>query len=312
MRNSIRLTLALALVLVVSAWSKGAFAHVFAFADVMKEKDVNEIVDISITKTITVTVTYDEDLTGDAEAHTLINQENHHNVVSGATEVNVENPDATESGPGLAGELNYDIELDALIQDSVSNNTGVVGVNQDVGNNVNQGNAVSLGETVSPDSVTESQVEGEQNNYYNNSTQYERLTDLEGEILTAADLPIDPANVDPDKTATILNSINTNSGIVGVNQNAGNNNNQANGVAVAVVFGSHVALADADLGQYNADNQIVSFETMHTDTVQDSINGNSGITTVNQTTGANNNQGSAISFSALTTTIDVTVPGTGS
>jgi hypothetical protein len=83
-------------------------------------------------------------------------------------------------------------------------------------------------------------------------------------------------------------------------------------VALAVGFGSHVALAEADLGQYNAHNTIISFETTHTDTIQDSITGNTGVTTVNQTTGNNNNQGSTISFSALTTTIDVTVPGTGS
>jgi hypothetical protein len=312
MRNPIRVTLALALGLLMMAGSKAAFAHVFVYADIMKEKDVTELVDIAITKTIDVTVNYNEDLSGDAEAHTVINQENNNNYVSGSTDVNTDNPDATLPGPGSAGELNYDIELDALIQDSISGNSGIIGVNQDVGNMVNQVNAVSLGETVSADSVTESQSHAEQNNTYNTSIQYERLTDTEGNILTADDLPIDPASVDPDKTANILNSINNNSGIVGVNQNAGNNNNQANGVALAVGFGSHVALAEADLGQVNAHNTLVSFETVHTNTIQDSINGNTGVVTVNQTTGNNNNQGSTISFSALTTTIDVTVPGTGS
>lgn len=312
MRNSIRLTLALAFMLMMTAGSNAAFANVFAFADIFKQKDVTEVVDITITKNITVTVNYEEVLSGDAEAHTLINQENNDNVVSGFTEVNTDNPDSTPSGPGLAGELNYGIELDALIQDSVSGNSGIIGVNQDVGNMVNQANAVSFGETVSLDSVTEAQAHAEQNNVNNTSIQYERLVDNQGNILTADDLPLDPTNVDPDKTATIWNSINNNSGIVGVNQNAGNNNNQANGLALAVGIGSHVALAEADLGQVNASNTLVSFETVHTDTIQDSISGNTGVTTVNQTSGNNNNQGSTISFSALTTTIDVTVPGTGS
>jgi len=312
MRNSIRLTLGLAAVLLMTAGTNAAFAAVFVFADILKQKDVTEVIDITITKTATVTVTYDQVLEGDAEAHTFINQENTNNVVDGATEVNTEDPDATASGPGLAGEFNYGIELDALIDGSITGNSGIVGVNQDVGNMVNQANAVSLGESVSPSSITESQAHGEQNNTDNSSTQYERFTDLEGNILTADDLPIDPMFVDPDKTATISSSINQNAGIVGVNQNAGNNNNQANGVAVAVGFGSHFALAEADLGQVNANNTIVSFETVHTDTIQDSINGNSGVTTVNQSSGNNNNQGSMISFSALTTTINVTVPGTGS
>jgi hypothetical protein len=322
MRNTIRLTLALALMLAGTAWSRAALADVFVTADIFKEKDVVEEVNIQIRKDITVIVNYNElDLIGDAEAHTLVNQRNEHNTVDGATTGSTDPAD-----PGTSGELNFDLELDALITDSVSRNTGVIGVNQDVGNMVNQANAVSLGETVSTSSVTESQAHGEQVNVHNDVTEYDRLTWLadgitgdgevvDGEPLDADDLAFaadHPERLDADKTANILSSINNNSGIVGVNQNAGNNNNQANGVAIAVGFGSHVALAEADLGQVNTCNKIFSFETLHTDLIQSSINDNSGVVTVNQTTGSNNNQGSMISFSALTTPIDVTVPGTGS
>ena len=311
MRNTIRLTLAFALMLVGTAWSGAALADVFVYADIYKDKDVTETVTIYIDKTITVNVTFDQDdLIGDAEAHTVVNQENHHNLVDKATQ--------------NTGSLGDDIELDALIEDSVSRNSGVVGVNQDVGNMVNQANAVSLAETTSVSSITESQAHAEQNNHHNRVVQDERLTWLadgvtgdgevvDGEPIDAADLPFVSANpdrLDPDRTALITGSINDNAGIVGVNQNAGNNNNQANGVALAVGFGSHVALAEADLGQYNADNSVVAFETLHTDDIVNSINSNSGVVTVNQTTGNNNNQGSMISFSALTTTIAVTVPGT--
>jgi hypothetical protein len=305
MRNTIRLTLALALMLVGTAWSRAALADVFVTADIFKDKDVTETINIFIDKTITVNVNYNETVIGDAEAHTLVNQTNAHNRVDGARSGS-DDPDNT---PGESGTLNYDLELDALILDSVSGNTGVVGVNQDVGNMVNQANAVSLAETISVSSITESQAHAEQDNFDNEAIEFERLTFLDGTPVTPADLPIDPLALDPDKTAYILNSVNNNEGIVGVNQNAGNNNNQANGVALAVGFGSHVALAEADLGQYNAFNTVESFETFRPDLIQGSINDNSGVVTVNQTTGNNNNQGSMISFSALTTTIDVTVPG---
>jgi len=313
MRNIIRLTLALAVMLVGTAWSGAALADVFVHADIDKDKDVTEEVFIQIRKNITVLVNYNEvDLIGDAEAHTLVNQENSNNLVD----------DAVGNEPGDLGD---DIELDALIDGSITGNSGVVGVNQDVGNMVNQGNAVSLAETVSTSSVTTSQAHGEQNNHNNISRQEERLVWLldgvigdgevvDGEPLDATDLAfaaLNPDRLDPDKTALINNSVNSNVGIVGVNQNAGNNNNQGNGVALAVGIGSHVALAEADLGQFNANNTVEAFETLHTDNITDSINTNSGVVQVNQTTGNNNNQGSMISFSALTTTIAVTVPGTG-
>jgi hypothetical protein len=299
--------------LVATAWSGAALAYVFVEADIFKDKDVTETITIFIDKTITVNVDYDEEVIGDAEAHTLVNQTNAHNTVDGA----LSGSDDPEGSPGGSGSLNFDLELDALIEDSISRNTGVVGVNQDVGNMVNQANAVSLAETVSTSSITESQAHAEQDNFDNSVTEFERLTFLDGTPVTPDDLPdppgvLDPALLDPDKTAYIINSVNNNAGIVGVNQNAGNNNNQANGVALAVGFGSHVALAEADLGQYNACNKVESFETFRPDLIQNSINDNSGVVQVNQTSGNNNNQGSMISFSALTTTIDVTVPGGGS
>lgn len=339
MRTTIRLALSLMLLLVGTAWSRSALADVFVDAVIYKDKHVTETVNIDITKTITVNVTYsDLTLIGDAEAHTLVNQKNVWNIVDGKADL----------APGALG---YDIELDATIGPgvdaddapvgfSITTNTGVIGVNQDVGNMVNQANAVTLAETISTSSVTEAQAHGDQENYFNISNQTEKLTwlkdgkidfkimdgmpttipvdegaageSVDGEPLDANDLDLaaeDPSRLDPDKTALIENSINTNSGIVGVNQNAGNNNNQANGVAIAVGFGSHVALAEADLGQYNAWNILYAFETLHVNTISNSIKGNTGTVTVNQTTGSNNNQGSMIAMSALTTDINVSSTG---
>ena len=114
--------------------------------------------------------------------------------------------------------------------------------------------------------------------------------------------------LDPDRTATILGSVNNNSGIVGVNQNAGNMNNQTNAVALAVGIGSQVALAESVLGQVNTGNTVQEVETLKVDRIADSINTNTGIVGVNQSSGNMNNQASAISFSAITSTVVVTTP----
>ena len=301
MRNSIRLALACALAVAVGSWSQAARADVFVKAMFTKDKTITETITETINKYIEINSTYDNTPEGAAEADALVNQRNENNVVDGY--------------PGYElSPLYMDIELDALITNSITDNTGIVGVNQDVGNNVNQENSVALAITDAASSVTDSHAAADQRNTGNYSNQVEALTDLQGnpyddmEGIDPND--ITPATTDPDKTAIITDSVNTNSGIVGVNQNAGNNNNQANAVANAVGFSSHVALSEAALGQVNCGNVIVAVETYHKDAITNSVNGNSGIVGVNQTTGNNNNQASVISFSALSTPVDVSIPGT--
>jgi hypothetical protein len=106
-------------------------------------------------------------------------------------------------------------------------------------------------------------------------------------------------------SATIDNSVNTNVGVVGVNQNAGNMNNQTNSLALAVGPDAVYALAEANLGQENAHNIIMELNTNKADTISGSVNGNIGIVQVNQSVGNMNNQASAFSISVLTSSVAI-------
>lgn len=112
-------------------------------------------------------------------------------------------------------------------------------------------------------------------------------------------------------------SILDNSGIVGVNQDAGNMNNQANVVAFAFtgVSGS-ITNSQAGTDQRNQDNDVVVREAFppggNTDnpfalpnstfqvrsTIEDSINMNIGIVGVNQSSGLMNNQSNSVAVAA--------------
>lgn len=108
---------------------------------------------------------------------------------------------------------------DALITGSLNGNTGVVAVNQATGNMANQANSIAVALSFAAEGVALSEADLGQFNTFN--------AVLEGNG--------PGSNVGVNKTASISGSINTNSGIVGVNQSAGNMSNQANVVSFAVV-----------------------------------------------------------------------------
>lgn len=109
-------------------------------------------------------------------------------------------------------------------------------------------------------------------------------------------------NFEYDLTAEIVNSYNGNSGVVMGNQNVGNANNQHNLLSLAVGDNAVVALSDAGLGQQNSGNMLRDVNSLKHGSVTDSMNGNTGIVAVNQSTGAFNNQATVISVAALTST----------
>lgn len=191
------------------------------------------------------------------------------------------------------GEVQDDgnIDLDADISESVTFNNGITQLNQDVGNYVNQGNvlsvAVSTATTVFADS---------------NASVTQRVDDSDVDTNGT----FEEAN--PEKDADITDSVNDNTGITMVNQNAGNTTNQINAVSLAIAQGGIVALAEADLGQFNSDNTVDDFSTFKFTDLTNSANRNTGITTINQNTGHMNNQGTVISFSGVTNGL----PGGGS
>jgi hypothetical protein len=107
----------------------------------------------------------------------------------------------------------------ASITDSINDNTGVVHVNQSVGNNNNQANGLAIAVGLRPDggvAIAEADL-----GQFNTNNQ-----NLESNDGTAPSIGI-------NKDATLTGSVNGNTGVIGVNQTAGNMANQANIVAVA-------------------------------------------------------------------------------
>jgi hypothetical protein len=307
MRTSIRIVIAAAALVV---WAGSASADVDAYATIYKDKDVTFQVYIQITKDITVDVNYDADLAGAAEADLIVNQKNERNRVGAAGEYLTA---PVPSGPtGTKPRLSdvsldpYLISLTATIDRSINDNTGIIGVNQDVGANVNQGNVVAFAQSDATDVFADSQAQVDQSNRLNVAWQVECFI---GSCPGDTTGPSGPDSPRLTRSALISESITGNAGAVQVNQNAGSNNNQANALALTVGLNSHVALAEADLGQVNDQNQIFAVNTFKTDTIQSSIVDNSGIVGVNQTVGNNNNQAANVSFSALVWTGNPEVPG---
>ena len=252
--------LGLALAVLVMAIAVPAFADVDVDVKITKDKDIvvkEFIFKLKIPIAIVVLL---ERLDGAAEAEALVNVVNAKNWV-----------DATRDR----------IDLDAVITGSINDNSGIVQVNQDVGNMVNQGNVVAVAVT-SEKSWTDAQAEVDQTNAFNFVTVTGRAT-----------------SGIADRTATISGSINNNTGIVQVNQNASYMNNQTNAAAVGVGFGAAVALSEAALGQVNAFNTVREFNTLKEDLIEKSITHNTGIVSVNQSTGNMNNQGAAVSVAGL-------------
>lgn len=287
-----RAMIALALAALVGAPPAPAVADVFVTVEVNKEKDVAVLELVEKFKFVRIEVSMEQALQGAAEAQALANQRNTDNTSREA--------DPEVVGPLGAGEIDPNDMLifkHALISDSINGNTGVVGVNQDVGNMVNQANVVALATTNSETALTHAQAEVDQVNAGNSS--FHRET-------TAFDIGDPEGN--PNLTATIADSINANAGVVGVNQNAGNMNNQANLVAMSVGLGSHFALSESALGQVNVANHVVEAQTVKFDVITGSANGNTGVVGVNQSVGNMNNQASAVSVAALTSSVAITTP----
>lgn len=283
----------------------GAMADVFVTATVDKTETITVTENLAKTKVATIIVNFNrQDLVGAAEANAVANVTNTGNTVSFAL------GNATFLGSALGSTLggiatNFFNGLDgastamlifrsASITDSINGNQGIVGVNQDVGNMANQANIVAFATDVtSPTGSTfaNSQADISQSNHDN--------------FVWHVEPPFGEGGPPTNLSATIDGSINENTGVVGVNQNAGNMNNQTNSLALAVGPDAVYALAEANLGQENAHNIVMELNTSKIDSITGSVNGNTGIVQVNQSVGNMNNQASAFSISVLTSTVSI-------
>ena len=201
---------------------------------------------------------------GAAEADGIVKQKN--------VDQRVDHDHGTDGNPNP-------LRLSSTIAGSINDNSGVVQLNQDSGNMVNQGNVAAVAVTGSETAFVDANAAATQNNFDNYS---------------ATTVPFDLRNW--NKQGLIDNSINGNSGIIHVNQNTGDANNQLNQTNLAFGEGAISAMADSELGQFNAYNEVFDQNTQKRDRILNSVSGNSGIVTVNQASGKFNNQATVISF----------------
>jgi hypothetical protein len=270
----------------------------------------------TITKNETVTVTDTQPLNSAASGLVTINSSVTGAVVGTADVVDplIGTINAPNIPTFLGDESNYDIHRSATTTNSVLRNTGLGELNQDVGNNSNQGNAVAAGfvfggndlvkaeayvEQLSTDNSSRNIEDGDPNSPGNNlipnpafNTGNPSLTPDQGPLL-------------PQIAASMTGSMDTNTGVFFANQNAGNNNQQHNALAAAIGDNAFTALADAGLHQLNSGNHVYDVNTVKQDTVNTSVNSNSGIVALNQSVGDNNNQATVINVAAISSFVSL-------
>ncbi|HWA46346.1 MAG TPA: hypothetical protein VHA10_24220 [Hypericibacter adhaerens] len=307
MKKALLATAGSALALVLLSYSMPASADVDVHVTVNKTKDITVSEFITISKTVLIDVTTNVTYHSAAEADAIVNQTNNDNTVT-HTVIQLKNAPDSDEPPPEQQLNNFGLRKVASITNSINTNTGIVNVNQDVGNMSNQGNQVALAVSTPANTgnqnarpvLTNSQSESDQSNYDNHVVEIEH-PNPETDFFTS------PYN----ESASIDGSINGNIGVVNVNQNAGNMNNQANSEALAVALDlAGVALSEAALGQVNTDNAgsdetgsgsagVFEAGVNKLASATGSLNGNTGIGGVNQSAGNMANQANTFSLSFI-------------
>lgn len=169
------------------------------------------------------------------------------------------------------------LRVDAIV-DSARGNSGVLFVNAAAGNQNNQGSSASF--AVSREA----------------SAAYTTASSTIDQYLVANGV----AGRDQTQQAGIFGSLSDNSGTVGVNQAAGDGNNQANALAMALGFspGGGLILSEADLQQVSASNTIAEVNVSRTAAISNSGNRSNGIMSVNQASGNLISQANLVVFAA--------------
>jgi hypothetical protein len=273
-------------------------ADVLLDVNIAKTKTVSVDIDVDITKDVDITVQMGVpvlsgteqifldplELPGAAEALAIVNQVNEDNQV---------NPDL-RTQTDIIG-----MRIRSGVFNSILSNAGIVHLNQDAGNNNNQANVVALAYTETPGGFAHGEAGGEQINRNNRVEHREDPANLPTTPI-GQDISLGLSDDNFNSVLRINGSINDNVGIVGVNQAGGSNNNQLNSVAIALGVDVVFALSEAALGQENTGNEVVSFNTLKKEVIEDSIQRNNGIIGVNQSVGNNNNQGNNFALAAST------------
>lgn len=263
-----------------------AMADVDLLVEVTKDKYIDVDEKTTIDNDVDVDVDVNVDPAEAAQSKALVNQK-------------IENNFEFQTDPD---QFRYNFkgsDTQDSVSGSVNQNSGIVGVNQSSGNLNNQGNAASVSVVGGTDPASpKATIMG---GFH--LPPYPREEDgTFADAQAVSDQKINKSGLitfDTSASAVIENSINANTGVVGVNQAPGNLNNQSNAVAIAAgLDGADVALAESDLGQVVGCNTLIQVDYKNTNKLSASINQNSGIVGVNQSAGNFNNQSNVVTVSA--------------
>ena len=232
------------------------------------QAEVNVLVDVNKDKDVFV----DEDV--DIDKDVFIEVQVFETPDSVAEQGVYKNQDNTDNDVDV-----FDSNADATIDGAVMSANGVVLINQAPGYANNQGNEIGLSYGLGKgDTFAHAQTSVEQFNDEN---------DLD-----------DSSNTNNDTISNGAFSMDG-SGVTGVNQSAGNQNNQNNALAMSIADNAIISLGETDLGQENTFNDVESDLVNRTDTINTmAFNGYDGVAMVNQSSGSTNNQANAVNIAA--------------
>ncbi len=240
--------------------------------DIRKDKDVDVTETVNITKNVDIDVRVNRDLDKGAEADASLNQKNEEN----------------------SGCENCAEKLDKITDNAFKGDSGLINVNQSVGNMNNQGNVLSVAiDVIEEDPPQDPPTPGSG-----------ALTHSQAAVVQEAEEnAVDMQNIIFRDDLINGQAFQWAAGVINVNQAAGNMNNQGNTEAIALGFEAAVALADVDLGQRNKENSVdeygeygVNKSDIITNQAFENV---AGVVGVNQAAGNINNQANSLSLSAV-------------
>jgi hypothetical protein len=295
--------------LLVCATVPMAFADVDVETEVDKDWQADICIEANIEKAIYLGVKQLAPVDSSAQADVTKNDANVGNVVVEIPQIKVipgndvlEEPDTVIVEPVLP--------LAILTDWAFNSASGVISVNQAPGNANNQGNAVAVAFADDKTAFLSAAAHVEKEI----GTSDERLdAGLIGtivyELVDNSDAEKNPfANLGGTNIVIGLkterkdkideNAFQNATGVIGVNQSAGNCNNQDNAVAMAVGSDPTASLAEADLGMVTANGLLIEFDVDKTDEIVDyAFSSAHGVLSVNQSSGNCNNQGNTVAVS---------------
>ncbi|MBW2569015.1 MAG: hypothetical protein JRD93_06395 [Deltaproteobacteria bacterium] len=315
-----KLFVALTAIAFVMAMGIPVLADVEIEGTITKSKDKMVCETVSIDKAVYVGVKQVVKPSNSAEAQAVKNDVNQANEITenpyGGTDAvspdYEENPITGEyfqvPGTGSLGTDPTMVTKKAVIDSgSLDGASGIINVNQSPGSINNQGNAASIAYSGAAAAVSavpyldEGETRFVGGAFLHAESSAEKINgdclvvidDATGELVVVPAGNIVTAH-GTERTNEINSALGSVTGIVGVNQSAGNINNQNNAASLSV--GSAIAaLSEADLGMVNVGNMSTENATATIDILcADALASASGIIGVNQSSGNMNNQANVV------------------